>query len=56
MIIVLVSAILGALIGGTIAVRRRGKTIDILQYSVIYLIAFAILGLFLLITIDRVFY
>lgn len=56
MIIVLVAAVLGALIGGTIAARRGGRKMDILQYSVIYLIAFAILGLFVLIFISRVFY
>ncbi|GAA6165035.1 hypothetical protein NBRC116590_27390 [Pelagimonas sp. KU-00592-HH] len=51
--ILLVSAVLGALIGGLIAKRRKGKTLDILQYAVVYAMAFAILGLFITVFVER---
>lgn len=51
--IVLVSALLGALTGGTIAKRRGGKRLDILQYGAVYAMFFAIIGLFITIFIHR---
>ncbi|WP_204114041.1 hypothetical protein [Shimia biformata] len=51
--IVLTAAILGAILGFTIAKRRKGKALDILQYTVIYAIAFSLLGVFATLTIHR---
>ncbi len=51
--IVVGGLVLGALLGGLIAKRRGGKPADIAQYAAAYGIAFAILGLFLSIAIER---
>ncbi|SFK57025.1 hypothetical protein [Shimia haliotis] len=51
--IVLVGTLLGLLTGGTIAKRRGGKKLDILQYAVIYAMIFGILGLFITLIIHR---
>lgn len=51
--IVLIGAILGALTGGLIARRRKGKTADILQYAFVYALMFALAGLFLTLMIHR---
>ena len=50
---VLFGAILGAVIGGTIATRRKGKFLDVLQYAVIYAMIFAVGGLFITIFVHR---
>jgi uncharacterized membrane protein YeaQ/YmgE (transglycosylase-associated protein family) len=47
MVIAILVGLIGALIGGTLAKKRKGKTIDIIQYAGIYFLIFAILGLFL---------
>jgi MFS-type transporter involved in bile tolerance (Atg22 family) len=46
-VIVIFVGLIGALIGGTLAKKRKGKTIDIIQYAGIYFLIFVILGLFL---------
>ncbi|MFT7059779.1 MAG: hypothetical protein ACJASV_002292 [Pseudorhodobacter sp.] len=51
--IVLASMTLGAIIGATTAKRRGGKTLDAAQYAAAYGIAFALIGLFLTIFIER---
>lgn len=51
--IVLFSALFGALLGTRTAIRRKGGRLDILQYGFIYGLAFAMLGLFLTIFIHR---
>ncbi|MBL4927826.1 hypothetical protein [Fuscibacter oryzae] len=51
--IVLAGLVIGAVIGGLTAKRRGGKRLDILQYAAIYAIAFALLGMFASIFIDR---
>ncbi len=52
--IVLLTAVLGACIGGFVAKKRGGKHLDILQYTVIYSIAFSMVGLFLSILVHRI--
>ena len=51
--IVIGLAILGALIGGFTARKRRGNRKDIAQYAFGYAMAFLIVGLLLTVTIDR---
>ena len=45
--------LLGAIIGAVIAKRRKGKRLDVAQYAGAYLIAFAVVGLFINIIILR---
>ncbi|MEQ6247874.1 apolipoprotein acyltransferase [Sulfitobacter sp. HNIBRBA3233] len=51
--IVIGLAILGAIIGGLTARKRRGNRKDIAQYAAGYALAFAILGMFATVIIDR---
>ncbi len=51
--IVLAGLLIGALWGGWLAHRRKGSRMDIAQYAAGYAIAFAILGLFATLLIDR---
>ena len=51
--IVIVSAAIGIVLGILSARRRKGNRLDIAQYATGYGIAFAILGLFLGILIER---
>jgi len=51
--IVLGAALLGAIIGGMTAARRKGGKLDIAQYAAGYAIAFALLGLFATLFIHR---
>jgi hypothetical protein len=51
--IVLGAALLGAIIGGMTAARRKGAGLDIAQYAAAYAIAFALLGLFATLFIHR---
>lgn len=51
--IVVVAAALGAAWGGWLASSRGGKPADIAQYAAAFAIAFALLGLFATIFIDR---
>lgn len=50
--IVIVSALIGAVIGVTTAKRRKGNRLDMAQYGAGYAIAFMILGLFVTLGID----
>lgn len=51
--IAILLGLVGALIGTRIAKKRRGKTVDVLQYAAIYFLAFAIMGLFLNVLLLR---
>lgn len=51
--IVILSALVGAVIGGTTARRRKGNGADIAQYAAGYAIAFAVLGLFATLLVER---
>jgi hypothetical protein len=51
--IVIGLAILGAIIGGMTARKRRGNRKDIAQYAAGYAMAFLIVGMFLTVLIDR---
>ncbi len=51
--IVLLGAILGTIIGATIAWRRKGRTADILQYAFVYFLIFTMAGLFITLFIHR---
>lgn len=45
--------LLGIVIGAVTAKRRKGSTLDILQYAAGYGIAFALMGLIVTIVLDR---
>ena len=51
--IVLGGFLLGAILGGAIALKRGGKLLDVLQYAAGFGIAFTLLGLFITILIER---
>ncbi|WP_121629655.1 apolipoprotein acyltransferase [Tropicibacter alexandrii] len=51
--IVLTAALIGALLGGFNAKRRKGNGLDIAQYAAVYAIAFALLGLFATIILEK---
>ncbi|MFD1511267.1 hypothetical protein [Lacimonas salitolerans] len=51
--IVLAGALLGATYGAMVAIRRKGKALDIAQYAAGYGILFVIIALFLTIFIHR---
>ncbi|HKL04883.1 MAG TPA: hypothetical protein VJ929_03610 [Roseovarius sp.] len=51
--IVIIGAILGAIIGATIAKRRKGRLADILQYAFVYMLVFALAGLFITLIVHR---
>ena len=53
--IVIIAALAGALIGGFNAKRRGGNGKDIAHYAVVYAMIFAIIGMVVAVTIDRVF-
>jgi len=50
--IVIVSALIGAVLGGVTAKRRGGNRLDIAQYAGSFAIVFAILGLFATIALE----
>lgn len=52
--IVIAAALLGALFGGFKAKRRKGNAADIAQYSAVYFILFAIIGLIITIVIEKI--
>ena len=51
--IVIAAAVIGAILGWSAARKRQGNRLDKAQYAAGYGIAFALLGLFLTIAIDR---
>ncbi|MBC7131740.1 MAG: hypothetical protein H5U16_01370 [Roseovarius sp.] len=51
--IVILGAVLGAAAGGMIAWRRKGKPADIALYSFVYMLLFALCGLFLTLILHR---
>lgn len=51
--IVIVGALLGAIIGGTTAKRRKGNWPDIAQYATGYAIAFGLIGFLVTIAIEK---
>lgn len=51
--IVIAGILLGALWGGWLAKRRKGKAADIAQYAAVYGIAFGIIGMFVTIFVER---
>jgi len=51
--IVIAGFVIGALWGGWLARRRKGKPADIAQYAAVYGIAFAIIGMFITILAER---
>lgn len=51
--IVIATALLGAILGGFTAKKRGGKAADIAQYATAYAIAFAIVGMLATILIHR---
>ncbi|MEX5729402.1 hypothetical protein Ga0609869_002755 [Rhodovulum iodosum] len=53
--IVIPAALAGALWGGLLARRRKGNGYDIAQYAAGYGIAFALLGLFASVLLDRLY-
>lgn len=52
--IVIGGLVLGAIIGAATALRRGGRKLDALQYGAGFGIAFALLGLFATIFIERI--
>ena len=51
--IVIVCIVIGAVLGGLTAKRRKGSAADIAQYSAVYAIAFGLFGLILTIAIEK---
>lgn len=51
--LVFIGAVIGAIIGGTIAKKRGGKTLDIVQYVGIYALAFALVGMVATLIVHR---
>ncbi|PYG34661.1 apolipoprotein acyltransferase [Pelagimonas varians] len=51
--IVIASALIGALIGGFTAARRKGNKADIAQYATGYAIAFSLAGLIVTIVLEK---
>ncbi|KRS17950.1 hypothetical protein [Roseovarius indicus] len=53
MLLALIGAAIGALLGAVVARRRKGSMTDMLQYGAVFAIMFALAGLFLTIFIVR---
>jgi hypothetical protein len=51
--LIFAGALGGALWGGFLARRRKGSRLDIAQYAAAFAIAFAILGLFATVLLDK---
>ncbi|WP_417603324.1 apolipoprotein acyltransferase [Primorskyibacter flagellatus] len=51
--IYIIFGIIGAVIGGLIAKRRKGAAADIALYAAVYFIAFSLVGLILTLLLDR---
>ncbi|MCR8546984.1 apolipoprotein acyltransferase [Salipiger sp. P9] len=52
--IVIAGVLIGAILGGLTARRRKGNAADIAQFVVAYAIAFGLLGLVVTIVIEKV--
>jgi cation transporter-like permease len=52
--IVIIGAIFGAVAGGLLAWRRKGRPADILLYAFVYGLILAIIGLFVTLILHRV--
>lgn len=52
--IIIASALIGAVLGGLTAKKRGGNRKDIAQYAVGYMLAFTIAGMFATVIIDRI--
>ena len=50
---ILLSALAGAVIGGTTAYRREGNRLDIAQYAAGYAMAFTVASMILAVILDR---
>ena len=51
--IVIGAVLLGAIIGGMTAYRRKGNKLDIAQYAAGYGLAFLVVGMILTVVIER---
>lgn len=51
--IVIISALLGAIVGAFTAKRRKGNTLDILQYAAGYAMAFVVVGMIATVVLHR---
>ena len=51
--IVIICAVLGAAVGALTARRRKGNGLDMAQYAAGFAIAFALIGLFLTLAIEK---
>ena len=51
--IVIGGALLGAIVGAMTARRRKGNTLDMLQYGAGYGLAFSVLGMIATVVLDR---
>ncbi len=51
--IVVAMALLGAILGGLTARKRKGSGADIAQYAVVYAIAFGLLGMIATLLLHR---
>lgn len=51
--IILATLIAGIVVGGSVARKRGGNRLDMLQYATGYAIAFGLVGVFVTIFIDR---
>ena len=51
--IIIVGALLGAIIGGITAYRRKGNKLDIAQYAAGYAMAFTVVSMILTVILDR---
>ncbi len=50
---ILLSALMGAIIGGLTARRRKGNRLDIAQYAAGYAIAFTVVSMVVAVILDR---
>ena len=51
--LILVSALAGAIVGGMTARRRQGNRLDIAQYAAGYALAFSLVAMVLAVILDR---
>ena len=53
MIYPLAGLLIGAIFGGVMAMRKGGKRLDILQWAAVNAMIFGVIGMFILIFIER---